>query len=798
MRKLLYAGIVLSMLFGAAQGFAGQSNSFTTLTAAQSGAVGADGKTFQQRRSAWLNSLPAPTSSIDMSTRHEYFFGWLEKGIYNSTVSETIKDFVGTSFWLRGPRAPAAYAAALLLRYGTQGTGIISSSDEKTIKDRYQKTIETSNLFGHLNNNKGILAMVGVYLYTSYFDKSIRVPIYGYPEYLDPDPPSYYRPHWKNFSYNGNSYEYGKGPYNAFELSRDWLMWRMDGWFVRKSSPYGNRESDSINYARHFPHALMILAQFAPENSMRQRAEMTADIALLDFLMDFSANSQGGTIGRTDYRHMDRTPQFPLQVFWGLSTNENAKWDIAALYSLNYQPSDLIVSLGNFSEDWRFHMEYNERLNNNPGMGKWNYLTALYNMGGSVGQAKQGWSVNVKGPGTSGFIRFFINSNSAEPDNKQETNYQGESGWQYKNAMFVNVGKAPYYWEFKNNASWDDQSSESGWQFKRLGNVYVAIRMGSKAASVELAQKGVDYASYGAFKDAVKKNASLTYNSYTTSKGVTIGKTDYCGLYSPGDCSFPFDPYETESSAGKLIDWKNDVMTVTKNGLSCVYNFNNWTTSGNSCTKDDNGVPNPTPAPSPTTTPTPVPSSTFVDVPPSHWAYAYIEVLYQNNTISGCSSDPLMYCPDGTMTRAEGAVFVERGLNGTGYIPPEPSSSVFGDVALGEWFAKWTNGLWEDGYTSGCNTNPLMFCPTQEQTRAEAAVFFLRMLNGVNYTPADPSGIFDDAPVNYWGARWVEAAYQTGLIPACDEEANLFCPDDPFARAMAAYSMVQALGLGIP
>jgi hypothetical protein len=802
-QKSIYIFTILTMLLGGTRAFASYNGATTTSSpaAASASLSGADGKTFQQRRSAWLNSLPAPSSSMDMDTRHEYFFGWLEKGIYNSVVSETIENFVGTNFWLYGPRAPASYAAALLLRYGQQGTGIISSSDEKAIKDRYEKSIETSGIFGHLNPNKELLVMVGVYLYTSYFDRSITVPIYGYPEHLHPDPPTYFKSHWKDFSYNGHSYDFAGGPYNAYELSRDWLMWRMDGWFARTTSPYGNREFDSINYHRHFPLALMILAQFAAEGDMAQRAEMAADVALLDFLMDFSANSQGGTIGRTDYKHMDRTPQFPLDAFWGLSSNEDAKWDISALYSLNYEPSNLLISLGNFDEDWRFHMEYNERLNHNPGMGKWNYLTPLYNMGGSAGYPKQGWNVNIKGPGRTGFIRFFINSDSVAPDDKQEDNYQGERGLQYKNAMFANIGKTPHYWEFKNSANWDEQSTESGWQFKRLGNVFVAIRMGSTTASVELAQKGVDYGSYSAFKDAIKGNASLGSSSYTTSKGVTIGKNDTCGLNSPGDCTFPFDGLETKSSHGKLIDWNNDVMTLTKDGLTCSYNFNNWTSTGNSCTSGDGGTPNPTPPPPtpvPSPTATPPATTTFVDVPESHWAYDFIELLYQNNYISGCSTDPLMYCPDDSMTRSEGAVFVERGLNGAGYLPPDPSQQVFADVGLGEWFAKWADGLWGDGYTAGCSQDPLMFCPNDEHIRAEGAVFFLRMLHGVNYVPADPTGIFNDVPVSYWGARWIEAAYQDGLIPACDEGAKLFCPEDPFTRAMAAYTMVQAKGWNPP
>jgi hypothetical protein len=797
-RSVIYISLLIAFAFTGMSVFASQGfESASFMAPASASLKGADGKTFQQRRAEWLNSLPAPTSSIDMDSRHEYFFGWLEKGIYNNVVSETIENFVGTNFWLYGPRAPASYAAALLLRYGENGTGLISSSDEKAIKDRYENTIETSSLFGHLNPNKEILVMVGVYLYTSYYDSSITLPIYGYPTHLN-DPPQYYQSHWKRFSYNGNSYQYGGGPYNALELSRDWLMWRMDGWFARKISPYGNREFDSINYHRHFPHALMILAQFAPENSMRTRAKMAADVALLDFLMDFSANSQGGTIGRTDYKHMDRTPQFPLDAFWGISSNEDAKWDIAALYSLNFEPSDLIISLGKFEENWRFHMEYNERLNHNPGMGKWNYLTPNYNIGGSAGYPKQGWTVNIKGPGRTGFIRFFINSDSVAPDDKQEDNYHGERGLQFRNAIFANIGKTPHYWEFRNSASWDEQSTESGWEFKRLGDVYVAIRLGSRTASVEIAEKGVDYSSYVAFKTAVKQNASLSGSSYTTSTGITIDSNDTCGLNSPGDCDFPFDGLETESSHGKLIDWHNDVMTLSKDGLSCTYNFNNWSYSGNSCSNGDGGVPTPKPTPTPLPSPTPPPSTTFVDVPVDHWAYDYIEALAEQNYVSGCSSEPAMYCPDATMTRSEGAVFVLRGINGAGYTPGQPASSIFADVTTSEWYAKWTDGLWEEGYTAGCGTDPLKFCPAQEHTRAEGTVFFLRMLNGIDYVPPDPTGIFNDVPPGYWGARWIEAAYSAGIIPACDESANLFCPEEPLTRAMAAYMMIQAKGLSVP
>jgi hypothetical protein len=193
-----------------------------------------------------------------------------------------------------------------------------------------------------------------------------------------------------------------------------------------------------------------------------------------------------------------------------------------------------------------------------------------------------------------------------------------------------------------------------------------------------------------------------------------------------------------------------------------------------------------------------VQGTTFIDVPLGHWAFDEIEALYQTGYVAGCSSDPLMYCPESTMTRAESAVFVERGVHGAGYLPPSPTSGVFADVPLSEWFAKWAEGLWEDGYTAGCGTAPLMYCPLQEHTRAEGSVFFLRMLNGTSYQPAAATGIFADVNLSKWYAPWVESAYKAGLIPACESSPALkICPEGALDRATGAYMMVQAKGLNV-
>jgi len=191
---------------------------------------------------------------------------------------------------------------------------------------------------------------------------------------------------------------------------------------------------------------------------------------------------------------------------------------------------------------------------------------------------------------------------------------------------------------------------------------------------------------------------------------------------------------------------------------------------------------------------------TFLDVPFDHPYHDDIEILYQNGYTAGCNASPLMYCPDATMNRSESAVFVERGVHAATYDPPMPSTQVFADLPPDSWAAKWVHGLWVDGYTAGCGSSPLIYCPWQGHTRAEAAVFYVRMLNGASFDPPQPTETtFSDVPLEAWYARWVHAAYTAGLIQPCQTSPELrYCPEDPLTRAVAAYMMVRAKGLNSP
>jgi hypothetical protein len=194
-----------------------------------------------------------------------------------------------------------------------------------------------------------------------------------------------------------------------------------------------------------------------------------------------------------------------------------------------------------------------------------------------------------------------------------------------------------------------------------------------------------------------------------------------------------------------------------------------------------------------------IPETSFMDVPSDYWAYPEIEAIFAAGYVAGCSAEPSLYCPEDILTRAESAVFVERGIHGADYLPSQPVETLFADVSLGDWFAKWTHALWDDGYTSGCGTNPLIYCPLQEHTRAEGCVFYLRMMYGADYLPPPSEGTFADVDQEAWYADWVEAAWEVGIIQPCATEPEMkFCPEDPLTRATAATMMFQAKDLSLP
>jgi len=185
---------------------------------------------------------------------------------------------------------------------------------------------------------------------------------------------------------------------------------------------------------------------------------------------------------------------------------------------------------------------------------------------------------------------------------------------------------------------------------------------------------------------------------------------------------------------------------------------------------------------------TPIPTATFADVPATYWAWDWIDRLYNAHLTTGCSTSPLRYCPDDSVSRAQMAVFLERGLHGAAYTPPAGTGTVFADVPLSNWAVNWIEKFYADGITSGCGTSPLIYCPDAAVTRAQMAVFLMRAEHGALYTPPAATGIFADVPTTYWAAGWIEQLHAEGITAGCG--SGNYCPEDPVTRAEMAKFLV--------
>jgi hypothetical protein len=186
--------------------------------------------------------------------------------------------------------------------------------------------------------------------------------------------------------------------------------------------------------------------------------------------------------------------------------------------------------------------------------------------------------------------------------------------------------------------------------------------------------------------------------------------------------------------------------------------------------------------------------SIFADVPLGYWAEDAIITIYNAGITTGCSQDPLLYCPQREVNRAQMAVFLERGINGGSFTPP-PATGIFDDVPVTFWAADWIEQLYNDGITTGCAQNPLRYCPDRIVNRAQMAVFLLRSKRGSNYTPPPATGIFADVPVTFWAADWIEQLYREGITTGCGTNPLRYCPDRAVRRDAMAVFLVRTFGL---
>ncbi|MCY4457119.1 MAG: S-layer homology domain-containing protein, partial [Acidimicrobiaceae bacterium] len=176
----------------------------------------------------------------------------------------------------------------------------------------------------------------------------------------------------------------------------------------------------------------------------------------------------------------------------------------------------------------------------------------------------------------------------------------------------------------------------------------------------------------------------------------------------------------------------------------------------------------------------------FNDVDAASTHAANIDAIYAAGITEGCSSDPLQYCPNDPLTRAEMATFLVRALD---LEPAQPAG--FNDVDAASTHAANIDALYAAGITVGCNSDPLRYCPNDLVTRAEMATFLVRALE---LAEAQPAG-FNDVDAASTHAANIDAIYAAGITVGCNSDPLRYCPNDSITRAQMASFLVRALDL---
>jgi hypothetical protein len=123
------------------------------------------------------------------------------------------------------------------------------------------------------------------------------------------------------------------------------------------------------------------------------------------------------------------------------------------------------------------------------------------------------------------------------------------------------------------------------------------------------------------------------------------------------------------------------------------------------------------------------------------------------------------------------------------------TKEVYSDVPPSDYYFDAVNLMAAKGITNGCT--PTMYCPTQDVTRAQMAIFIVRsVFGGDNFTP--PSNqIFADVTPSTFGYNWIQELSALGITNGCLPPAPpstlpSFCPTESIIRSQVAVFIIRA------
>jgi hypothetical protein len=193
------------------------------------------------------------------------------------------------------------------------------------------------------------------------------------------------------------------------------------------------------------------------------------------------------------------------------------------------------------------------------------------------------------------------------------------------------------------------------------------------------------------------------------------------------------------------------------------------------------------------------PAPVFGDVPAAAADFDYISLFYARGITAGCSANPLLYCPETPVTRAQMAVFIVAALNqalGTNLVfNPTP---YFDDMPPASSFFPFVQRIRDLGITAGCSVNPPLFCSGATITQGQMAVFMIAawmLANNVTTFTYPETPYFTDVPPSHPFFRFIQKMRELGVRSGCS--ATQYCDTAPVTRAEMAPMILRAI-LAVP
>jgi hypothetical protein len=120
---------------------------------------------------------------------------------------------------------------------------------------------------------------------------------------------------------------------------------------------------------------------------------------------------------------------------------------------------------------------------------------------------------------------------------------------------------------------------------------------------------------------------------------------------------------------------------------------------------------------------------------------------------------------------------------------PTTILAAFTDVSSSDSFLPAIDLLKEYAITSACQTLPLKYCPNDNITEAQMAVFVVRSVMGNDNFTYTPAPYFSDVPASNLYFPWIQKMQDLGIALPCTP--NQYCPDTPVTRGIMAVLIIR-------